>query len=157
MKVVLGLVQQYNHIIADPSSFCACSLKSYSCWVLSLGFSPLDCSVAAIAPDITSSEVKQEGKVVQAGTKERHCCYHFSEGEKSFPDCPHTCHRISLISLKMVTCPLPTSHWQENGIAMVQWHHESLWAKLGFCFLRRKGEWLFSTCPTVSATCLNHR
>ena len=78
MKVVLGLVQQYNHIIADPSSFCACSLKSYSCWVLSLGFSPLDCSVAAIAPDITSSEVKQEGKVVQAG---REGCTSRNEGK----------------------------------------------------------------------------
>lgn len=156
MKVVVGLVQQHSHIIEDPSSFCACSLTSHSCWVLSPGFSPLDCNVAAIAPDITSSEVKQEGKVVQAGREGKALPLPFFWREKSFPDCPHTCHRISLISLKMVTCPLQTSHWKEDGIAMVQWHHESLWAKLGFYFLR-KGEWFFSTCPTVSATCLKHK
>ena len=71
MKVVLGLVQQYNHTIEDPSSFCACSLKSYSCWVLSLGFSPLDCNVAAIAPDITSSEVNKKG-IFKEGFLESH-------------------------------------------------------------------------------------
>ena len=79
MKVVMGLVQQHSHIIEDPSSFCACSLTSHSCWVLSPGFSPLDCNVAAIAPDITSSEVNKKGRLYKQEGKERHCCYHFSE------------------------------------------------------------------------------
>lgn len=93
MKVVLGLVQQHNHIIEDPCSFCACSLTSYSCWVSSPGFSPLDCNVAAIAPDITSQRSSRKGRLYKQEGKERHCCYHFSEGEESSPDCPHTCHR----------------------------------------------------------------